>query len=189
MPLKKQSQQISLRELTSTDDTVYTILQEHEMVEKKLLGTILLSPGALGFCGEELIAEDFHSNFHQELFRKLIELYVNKEVIDVVNLVKFFSASALTELLSQAGSIIEAKDLGMRIKEAAIIRKLYTGAFEQINRIIRKKNVSEIIAESKKTLDESTKKITYSKEADARSIIKKLTEERNLIKEKKPIIV
>src|SRR4051812_11528777 len=54
--------------------------------EESVVGTMMLSPGAIGAVSETIDASDFYRESHAKICRSALELYVKGEPVDAITL-------------------------------------------------------------------------------------------------------
>lgn len=125
------------------------------MIEQSLLGCCLRSGMVLGCVQEQIKAEDFEFELHQNIFKSLICLMTKSsnydEVLAIEQLLrdKVCNHETISELLSRPGNSARVQDYIKLIKESSATRVCANALFEASN-VIKNKgelSTSEIISD------------------------------------------
>jgi replicative DNA helicase len=109
-----------------------------DVAEKSVLGAILLDRDAVVAVVEFLRAEHFYDEKHQKIFQMVVDLYQDREPVDVVTVVeklkknkdlKFVGgAEYLTELVNMVPTASHADHYGRLVRDAYTKRQLISAA-------------------------------------------------------------
>ena len=115
--------------------------------EESLLSAILIDNSIINDVVEVLSAEDFYRSKHQIIFRSVIELFENKEPIDLVTLTnqlkksdmleKIGGASFLAKLIDEVPLAVNASHYAKIIHDKASLRGLIEQGYAIIKRSLK----------------------------------------------------
>lgn len=182
----EKNSRASSTEMTYTD--INQILEEHRIVEEKLLGTLITNPHRIPEVTQIITSNQFYLSHHRNLFEAICDLYSKNKKIDPVNLIPIIKASQLVPFMEHAGIGIETKILSIKVKENSVVRSIYDMSQASIQSIHLHKPIKDIIillndmiAENHLNLTEKDNNNTID------TIITELNQERELIHERKMI--
>ena len=185
MPLKKKNQTISGTSLF-TDDEVRNLLQEHQMIEENLIGSLINDSTRIEDVFELITENDFYDTLTKNCFNEMIELVHKGKIVNIVNMTEKIPASHLIYLSGKA-SLIDYRDLCDRIKKNKLIRDLYSNISDSKNLIIIKDNIEKIISSIQVKTENVASALLPKIKSDAETIIKELMEVKTAFSERKMI--
>lgn len=134
-----------------------------EEAEKSVLGSVLLDHACLRQVAETIDATDFYTEAHQEIFRNMLSLRVQRKPIDLTTLVHALKESESLEAIGGAPYLAELVDVtptsanvayySRIVKEKAAARKLANYGVELANMVAQGGDLQQILAGARETLN------------------------------------
>lgn len=180
---KNRNQRISSNETIWYD--VPELIKEHELAEERLLGTLIIG-GGINVDVSNLKPEHFSNQENENTFKAVIETISKGEHLNIVALSKKVRSSRMAKMAINAGIYSEIPNLSEQVITNATLRKMTSAAYETIEGVRRKKDISEVVSIFQEAL-ESVASSAIKKSSDVKSIMQELNKERELINERKMV--
>src|SRR3990167_603349 len=184
MHQKNKKQTIPSTDLIYTDSNILEILKDHEMVEKKFLGTLIMYPDSIGKIFKIVEKEDFHVKEYREIYEQMLEKYSSNQKIDIITLTPTARVSTLADLMLQAGIESELKETAELVKSNSNIRTIFNASFYAIQGIGNKKDPKKIFSIIQEAV-EKTEAILPEQNHELKKILVEFEAEQSKIKERK----
>lgn len=183
MPQPRKNQKSS--SINTTSEELRDLIDEHHLVEKNLIGSILLFPNEFEKCVGIVSSEDFFDQLCSDLYKEFLKIYSEKKQITVINLISKFSASVLTSLMSGASEGQDTRKTAAKVKNNRLVREIIRSSQEQINLTLGKHPIEKIVSLLKESYENTQSSIATASKNDSKTVIEKLKSEKETFSGKK----